>query len=203
MPTINPLPQLPRPPDKKRSVEPEHAFPTSEAILVPPSMQPHGRAADERLNSAALAPTEMQASEPHLTPYSDHRSLDNRIEEGVTREQMQAEVPIPGSLSKAENKDMLWPMPSAAIASALHPEPVSRSKAYPGEVPEDGISMHDAHDPFASTFPTSLIAPMEEQIEPEEWDSFQAPYSDQQQEPPLPGLPEGSMAGKLQEFFQR
>lgn len=72
-------------------------------------------------------------------------------------------------------------------------------------LPQSGLALSGeidsgVHDPFATTFPTSLIAVTTEEIEPDEWDNFQEPESEpeaQELTPEAQELTEAITEGKL------
>ena len=89
-------------------------------------------------------------------------------------------------------------------SSAEVPRSMQSDSAWPPEPPGKFQGSGDIQDPFAATFPTTLIAPTTEQIELEEWDTFQAPDAEA---PPLlhqePGAELGNLLpGKFSYFEQ-
>ncbi len=81
--------------------------------------------------------------------------------------------------------------------STISLPPAAESHGQQALLQEEGAASRE-QDPFASTFPTSLISPTMVELEPDEWDTFQAP----EEEAPQPPTPPGAELGDKGELKQ-
>ena len=81
--------------------------------------------------------------------------------------------------------------------STISLPPAAESHGQQALLQEEGAASRE-QDLFASTFPTSLISPTMVELEPDEWDTFQAP----EEEAPQPPTPPGAELGEKGELKQ-